>query len=135
MRVFAMCVVIAAGCGGSDGNGRPSVKTTEDNACSEEARVACYNMYSCCSEGEIEQRLRVTDPRTEDECISDVERLCERSLARIEFSRHNNRVRFDAAALNSCLSAIEAPADTCATISTALPWVAACMTSAWTGIT
>jgi len=135
MRLFAVGLVIAVGCGGGDGNGRPSVGTTQANVCGEVAKVACYNMYSCCSEGEIETRLHVTDPRTQDECVTDMERLCDRSLARIDFSLKNNRVRFDAATMNSCLSAIEAPADTCATLSTMLPWADACMTSAWVGIT
>jgi len=134
MRAAALCLVIAVGCGG-DGNGRPSVSTTADNVCGQLARVACFNMYSCCAESEIESRLGVTDPRTEDQCITDFERRCDRSLARIEFSRKNNRVRFDSAAMNACLQAIEAPDGTCATVSTMLPWTAACMTSAWVGIT
>jgi Dickkopf-like protein len=133
MRKFAVCLVVAVGCGGGDS--RPSVNSTQDNVCGEVAKVACFNMYSCCSEGEIEKTLGVSDPRTEDECKADVERLCTPSLAQRNFSLKNNRVRFDAKAMNACLSAIEAPDGTCATLSAILPWTAACMNSAWTGIT
>ena len=133
MRIFAVCLVMAVGCGG--GNSRPSVSSTQDNVCGEIAKVACFNLYSCCSESDIEKALGVSDPRTEDECKTDVERLCDPQLAQLNFSLKNNRVRFDAKAMNSCLSAIEAPDGTCAMVSTMLPWTAACMNSAWVGIT
>jgi hypothetical protein len=136
MRGLATCVIVVAiGCGGGDGGGKPSIGTTQDNVCSEIAAVACYNMYSCCSEGEIERYLGVTDPRSQDDCIVDIGKLCERSLASIDFSLKNNRIKFDAATMNACLTAIEAPDGTCATIATMLPWTMACMNSAWVGIT
>src|SRR5439155_19798939 len=68
-----------------------------------------------------------------DECRADVRSLCERQKAIIDFSVKNNRVQFDAKVLNDCLSAIEAPDGTCATIGSMLPWTTACLESAWTG--
>ena len=128
---WSALVTIATGCGG-DG-GRPSVSTSQDTVCDEVADVACYNMYQCCSEAEIERFLQVSDPRTEEECRDDVRVLCERQLAAVDFSIKNKRVRFEAAVMNTCLEAILAPADTCVTIDSMAPWTAACMNSAFVG--
>ncbi|HZJ63751.1 MAG TPA: Dickkopf N-terminal cysteine-rich domain-containing protein [Kofleriaceae bacterium] len=123
--------MIGSGCGG--GGGRPSVSTSQDTVCDDVADVACYNMYQCCAESEIERFLGVSDPRTEEECRDDVRVICERQLATIDFSIKNKRVRFDAAVMDTCLKAIEAPADTCATIDSMAPWTAACMDGAFVG--
>ena len=128
---WSALLVIGSGCGG-DG-GRPSINTSQDTVCDQVADVACYNMYQCCSESEIEDFLGVSDPRTEGECRDDVRVICERRLAMIDFSIKNKRVRFDAAIMNTCLKAIEAPPDTCATIDSMAPWTAACMDTAFVG--
>ncbi|HEX4419635.1 MAG TPA: Dickkopf N-terminal cysteine-rich domain-containing protein [Kofleriaceae bacterium] len=119
-------------CGGDDG-GAPSINTTADNVCDQVSDVACYNLYKCCSEGEIEKFLDVTDPRTADQCRADVHTLCERQVAQLEFSVKNKRVTFDSKTMDTCLKAIVAPDGDCATIDSMLPWTDACMTSAWTG--
>jgi hypothetical protein len=126
-------VQIGSGCGGG-GGGPPSIRTSQDTVCDEVAEVACFNMYTCCSESEIEQFLGVSDPRTEEECRDDVRVLCERQLAAIDFSLKNQRVRFDATVMDGCLEAIVAPDDTCATIDSMAPWTAACMDTAFVGV-
>jgi len=132
MRLTLGMIVVVTACGG-DGGGPPSINANKDNACSQIAAVACYNMYTCCSEGEIEDRLGVTDPRTEAQCNDDLTRLCERDIASYTFSIANGRVTFDGKTLDDCLKALIAPADTCATIASVLPWADACMDSAWVG--
>jgi hypothetical protein len=129
----AFAVVTAAGCGGDDGGGRPSIRTSQDTVCDAVAEVACFDMFQCCAEGEIERNLGVSDPRTEDECRDDVRAICERQKATIDFSITNNRVQFDASVMNGCLEALLAPDGTCATIASMLPWATACLDSAWTG--
>jgi hypothetical protein len=120
--------------GGDDGGSRPSVSTSDDTVCDAVADVACFNMFQCCSEGEIEAALHVSDPRTESECRDDVRAICERQKATIDFSVKNNRVTFDAKVMNACLQAFVAPDDgTCATIAAMLPWAEPCLESAWTG--
>src|ERR1041384_3751069 len=119
-------------CGGDDGHSRPSVSTSEDTVCDEVADVACFNMFQCCSEGEIERFLAVSDPRTESECRDDVRAICERQKATIDSSVKNNRVTFDAKVMNACLEAIVVPEEGCATIAAMLPWAEACLKSAWT---
>ena len=135
MRHLVVCLVVAVGCGGGDGISRPSVATNQGNVCDEVAQVACYNLYSCCSEGEIENALNVNEPRSQDECVGDFKRLCVRALAQVQFSLDKQRVQFDATTMDTCLAAIEAPDGTCATVSSMLPWTVACMTTAWKGIT
>jgi hypothetical protein len=124
-------VLAVIGCGGE--GGRPGVSTSESTVCDDVAAVGCYNMYQCCSESEIEGFLKVSDPRTEDECRDDVHTICERQIAAFEFSIKNKHVQFDASIMNACLKAIEAPGDACATIDSTTPWTAACMESAWVG--
>jgi hypothetical protein len=102
--------------------------------CSEIAEVACHNLYQCCSEGEIEDFLNVTDPRSEQECQEDVRRQCARSIAKLDAAIEAKRVRFDAAIMNNCLEALVAPSDRCATVDSVLPWADACMNSAWVGL-
>src|SRR5262249_60744408 len=101
--------------------------------CREVAAVACYNWYSCCSEGEIEAKLHVSDPRTEAQCRDDVTKLCERAITREAFSLAEGRVTFDHAAADSCLKALIAPDNMCSTVSPTLPWTDACMDPAWVG--
>jgi hypothetical protein len=126
-------LVVIGACGGDDEGGRPNVATSEDTVCDAVADVACFNMYQCCSEGEIEDALNVSDPRTESECRDDVRAICERQKAVIDFSIKNNRVTFDAQVLNACLEALEAPEGSCATIAAMLPWAEPCLEDAWTG--
>ncbi len=128
---LGLALVSLVACG-SDST-KPSISTSKDNVCDQIAQVACYDMYQCCSEGEIEKDLGVTDPRTEDQCRDDIRRLCERRLADAEASLTAGRVTFDSGAMNTCLKAILAPDNECATVVDKLPWTDACMMSAWVG--
>lgn len=132
MRTSLMiALLIVVGCGG--GGGKPQVNANKDNVCGQIADVACYNLYQCCSESQIESYLRVTDPRTEDQCRSDVTRLCEQRVGIVDASIKAGRVTFDGKIMNSCLSALTLPDNACSTVSSTLPWTAACMTTAWVG--
>jgi hypothetical protein len=123
------CLVVACG---SD-NGPPSISTSKDNVCDQIAAVACYDMYQCCSEGEIERDLQVGDPRTEDQCRDDVLKRCERLIAPINASLKAGRVTFNSGNMNTCLKSLIAPSNECATVSDKLPWTDACMMTAWVG--
>ena len=123
-------LVVMIGCGG---DGRPNISATQDNLCDEIAEVACYNMYQCCSESEIEDFLMVTDPRTEEQCREDVHTVCERQLTTINFSLDNKRVRFDEKVMNKCLDALVPPDGACTSITSMKPWAEACMESSWLG--
>jgi hypothetical protein len=131
MRTAIACgaLVVLASCGG---NG-PDIDTTQDNVCDQIAEVACFDMYQCCSEGEIERNLGVSDPRTQAECQSDLATRCKRVIADLDFSIKNKHVKFDAKVMNDCLKEFVAPENTCVTVEAMKPWAAACMTSAWTG--
>jgi hypothetical protein len=124
---FIWICLIACG-GGLD------INSNAGNVCSEIAKVACHNLYQCCSEGEIENRLGVDEPRTEPQCQEDVRRLCDRSVARLDEGITAKRVRFDDNLMNSCLQALVAPDSACATVETTLPWAEECMNSAWVGL-
>jgi hypothetical protein len=125
VSVFALLV----GC--QDG---VSVDASADSFCEEFAEVACHNMYQCCSESQIEQELGVSEPRTEVQCREDKTRLCVRSTASYRDSLAENRVTFNAEALNGCLSALLAPDDTCSTYVDTLPWLEVCKAEVWTGL-
>jgi hypothetical protein len=132
--VVAVCFVV--GCGGqssNDSNPVPTVASTSDNVCEQIADVACYDMYLCCSNGEIQRLLGITDPEPIDQCKTDVVKLCDRKLTGLTFSLANNRVTFDSAIMDTCLKALIAPDGTCGTVDTSLPWTAACKMSAWVG--
>jgi hypothetical protein len=131
MRTAIICgaLVVLASCGG---NG-PDIETTQDNVCDQIAEVACFDMYRCCSEGEIERALGVSDPRSEVDCQSDLRTRCKRVIADLDFSIKNKHVKFDAKVMNGCLKEFVAPENTCVTVEAMKPWAAACMTSAWTG--
>src|ERR1051325_3533991 len=133
MACGVLGILTASGCGGGGGGGRPNISSSQDTVCDSIADVACFNMFQCCAEGEIERFLGVTDPRTEDECRDDVRAICERQKATIDFSIQKNRVRFDAKVMNDCLNALVAPDGVCATIAGMLPWATVCLESAWTG--
>jgi len=131
MRIaIALTALVVAGCGG---DGRPEISTTQDSVCSDLAEVACFDIYQCCSEGEIEATLGLHEARTQTECNDDVNALCERQLATYRFSIKNKRVKFDAKLMNACLAAFVAPKDTCSSIAATKPWTEACADSAWTG--
>jgi hypothetical protein len=131
MRTAIACgvFVVLTGCG----NNSPEIDTTQDNVCDQIAEVACFDMYQCCAEGEIEQILMVSDPRTQGDCQSDLRTRCKRDLADFDFSIKNKRVKFDAKVMNDCLKEFVAPDNTCVTVESAKPWAMACMTSAWSG--
>lgn len=130
MRAQLMAIAFLLGCGG----GGVDISTDQNNVCDQVAEVACHNAYQCCSEGEIERFLNVTDPRTEDECRSDISRRCVRQIAALDYGIDQKHVRFDSKLMNDCLNSLVAPGDTCATLASALPWTEACMNSAWIGL-
>src|SRR5205823_13633959 len=68
---------------GCSGSGKPSIGTSKDNFCDQIAAVACYDLYQCCAEGEIERFLGVADPRTSDQCRQDLKRICERRYVNV----------------------------------------------------
>lgn len=103
-----------------------SVDATEENFCEEVAKVACHNMYLCCTEDQIEANLGVTEPRTELQCREDKERECVIANAAVRDSLKASRVTFNAEAFNACLNAVAAPSDTCATYLPEYPWLEAC---------
>lgn len=113
-------------------SGRPQPSANKDNVCNQIAQVVCYDLFQCCSEAQIESYLRVSDPRTEGECESDVTRLCEQRTAQVDASVKAGRVTFDGAAMTACLKALTVNGD-CTSIGAALPWVEACMQPAWIG--
>lgn len=130
MRAQLMAIAFLLGCGG----GGVDISTDQNNVCDQVAEVACHNAYQCCSEGEIERLLNVTDPRSENECRSDISRRCIRSIAALDYGIDQKHVRFDSKIMNDCLNSLVAPGDTCATLASALPWTEACMNSAWIGL-
>jgi hypothetical protein len=129
-RKFVIAFLFIASCGG---DGKPQISANKDNVCSQIASVACYDAYQCCSEGQIENFLGVSDPRTEQECITDATRLCEQQIGTVDASIKAGRVTFDSAAMNACLKALVVPDDACSTVDSTLPWAMACMSSAWVG--
>jgi hypothetical protein len=110
-----------------------SIDATANSFCEEFAKVACHNMYRCCSESQIERNLGVSEPRTEAQCREDKRRNCVRASAAVRDSLAAGRVTFNAAPLNECLSSILAPDDTCSTYVTELPWTTACEGQVWVG--
>lgn len=128
---FAAAVLVAlSGCGG-DG---VTIDTSASNVCSTMADVACHNLFGCCTEGEIESFLHVSERQSEDQCKEDVKVSCERSLAPLRHSLDLKRVKFDGNLMNNCLSALLAPDGTCAEVLPELPWVEVCAMTAWTGL-
>src|SRR6476659_1971861 len=103
MRVAFLSVIglLVAACG-EDG---VTVSTNEDNFCDEVAKVACHNLYQCCTEGEIENYLDVVDPRTEVQCREDAARRCERSYVGVSDSLKQKRMTLDSGKLDACLQA------------------------------
>jgi hypothetical protein len=132
MRAWICAASIAAltGCG-DDG---VTIDTSASNICSEMADVACHNLYSCCTEGEIEDFLNVTERQSEEQCREDVKITCERNIAPLRHSLELKRVKFDSNLANNCLAALLAPGGTCAEVLPELPWAEVCMVSSWTGL-
>jgi hypothetical protein len=123
-------ICLLAGCGEDS----ISVSADESNFCGEIAEVACHNMYQCCAEGEIEQVLGVSEPRTEAQCREDLTLICERGSGNaLNDSIKAGRVTFDAAKMNDCLNTIVAPDDSCASVVDILPWTEACKDSSFVG--
>jgi hypothetical protein len=110
------------------------VSVDAETVCAEVAEVVCWNLRTCCTEGEIEDYLGIDDPPTPDQCRADVAILCEREIATREWSAENGRSQLDPGVLETCLNALLAPDGACVTIATVAPWAAACAASAWTGL-
>lgn len=127
IAVLAVCLYA---CGD---DGAPEVDVTEDNICAEVAEVACFNLYSCCSEGEIESALGVSEPRTELQCRDDIEKRCDRNIARFVDSLVNNRAQFQGPIFAACLEALIAPSDTCSFVGNEAPWAMPCEENPFVG--
>ncbi len=130
MRVacIASLVGLLAGC--QDGF---SIDASAETFCDEFAELACYNMYRCCTEQQIETELGVDEPRTEAQCREDKKRSCHRASASLRDSLEAGRVTFNADVFNNCLSSMAAPSDACSEYVTEQPWEEACEDSPWTG--
>jgi len=133
MRVACVTACVLGLFVGCDNDDAVVIDTTAENFCDVIADVACHNLYQCCTEGEIENYLQVSEPRTELECREDVLRRCSRVAVTLQDSITAGRVTFDAARMNECLNAVIAPIDTCSSVVTEYPWEMACEESAWVG--
>jgi hypothetical protein len=129
MRIALLSVLGLVACGG----GSVEVSANQDNFCDEIAEVVCHNLYSCCTESEIQDTLSVSEPRTENQCREDIKRGCDRNAPDLRDSLLAGRVTLDATRLNDCLTAVLAPDDVCSEVVTELPWKEACKTSPWVG--
>jgi hypothetical protein len=133
MTRFTTACALALTLYGCGGGGGPEVGVNEDNVCAEAAEVFCYDIYRCCTEGEIESILMVDEPRTEAQCRDDITIACERGLAPIRWSLEQGRVELQADVLNACLEALIAPDDSCAIVASFAPWAEVCAAEAWEG--
>jgi len=129
MKCVLVLVMLAA-CGDS----KPVIHVTGDNICDQIATAACYDMYRCCDDSVIDERLGTSSVPTQDVCVNDLRGTCESDpeLAKVQASVAARHMSFDANALTACLNALVEPADRCT--SATIPWASACMTSAWVGI-
>ena len=131
---LALCLATLITCNNnSNDNPPPTIATTKDNVCDQVAAVACYDLYACCTQGQIERALSLTDPEPISQCKDDVKKACIVALAGPLNSVTQGRATFSGAAMDACLKALAAPDGQCATIGMAEPWVTACMTSAFVG--
>lgn len=130
--LLAVTCVVAVACSDS----KPKVEVTKDNLCDQIAKVACYDMYRCCDDSQIESTLMTTSVPAQASCEDTLRGGCEQDpeLVRVQASVAAGHMAFDAAALNTCLTALLEPADRCASSDATPPWAAACMTVAWTGV-
>src|SRR6185503_19309402 len=85
-----------------------------------------YDMYSCCAEGEIENRLGIQESRPKWECIEDVEILCERNSTELRYALGAGTVELDGDVMSVCLESLLAPSNTCTFVGDQLPWEIAC---------
>src|SRR5262245_46042957 len=125
MRASIMFLVMTVACG-DNGDGRPEVATSVGTLCRTLAEVACHDMYNCCAEIEVEQYLGVREPRPESACVDDVETWCDRQLGEEQYAVAAGTLAYDADAMDVCLSALLAPADTCTFVGEEEPWRLAC---------
>jgi hypothetical protein len=134
MRLALIAVLGTLVACGDDGI---TIATNQDNFCEQMADVACHNAYQCCTEGEIESILNVSEPRTEQQCREDFRRNCERELPSVRDSLKAGRVTFDPAKLDACLEAIVAPEGVCSQVltTTTYPWTEVCASknAPWVG--
>ena len=128
VQVFFVAAVFAAAlaaCPETE-EGRPTVDSTTENFCVEVAKVACYNMFRCCTGAEIEGLLGLTQSTTEEECRRDVKLICLNDTADIRDSMTYGRVRLNTGALNLCLEAMMAPEGICYQHRADIPWTEVC---------
>lgn len=136
VRVSVVAAVFAAGlaaCPETE-QGRPVVESTPDNFCGEVAKVACYNMFRCCTGAQIEGLLGLTQSITEQDCRRDVKLLCLDDTANIRDSMSKGRARLNAGALNLCLEAMLAPEGVCFQHRPDIPWSDICDQPAVSGL-
>jgi hypothetical protein len=124
--LIAVGILAAGSLAGCDNDGAPEIDVTASNYCEEVAKVACYNVYRCCTEGEIEGFNGVEDVRTEAECVTDTTIRCEREIAALTWSIAEGRLSFEGSVMTPCLEALITPVETCATVYSELPWADAC---------
>lgn len=128
-RAFSICILLAAASCDDD------LDVTAENVHVAMAKIACSNMYQCCSLGEIEDILGIGHPRTQDECVADLSKILARRIDPLNRAIAQGRMHFDAERMKDCLEARVAPSDSCTAEADVLPWAEACMGSAWIGET
>jgi hypothetical protein len=88
-------------------------KFSENNLCLETARMLCNDVYTCCTQTQIEERFNYQIASKHSDCMRDVERACTRGwhpyLAALELGT----AVFDTEATNACWNDRFRPLDTC----------------------
>ncbi|MBN2498032.1 MAG: hypothetical protein JXR96_25800 [Deltaproteobacteria bacterium] len=119
-----LVLALACSSGGDDEDRleRPAPEVSGDNYCAELAKVACYNMFQCCTGAQIESYLGVTISTDERSCRRDVELLCEQRSAVYEYAVEQGTVSLSVEQAQSCLDSLLAPEEQCFAFLAEAPW-------------
>jgi len=130
IAVLALAAALAS-CDKEEGAVKVSVET--DNFCTEVAKVACENIFTCCTGKKIEGLFGVTISTQKDKCKRDVRLSCEDENAQLLYALAKGTVSVDVEAATACLASFLV-GDECFQLAADDPTAQVCKTPAFKGL-
>jgi len=130
---IAVTLAVVASLSACDKEESVKVDVKTDNFCDQVAKVACENIFTCCTGKKIEEMFGVTISTQKDKCKRDVKLACEDSNAQLLYALAKGTVSVDAKAATACLASFLV-GDQCFQLAADDPTVEPCKTPAFTGL-
>jgi hypothetical protein len=124
---LVLCAGLGAGCS-DDSPGPFTIAVTKTNLCPQMAKIACRNMFECCTGAQLEKVLGITISTNESQCQRDMQLKCEEQNAQLLYAINKGTVTLHEDLITACYQSLYVGTNGCFYTASEQPWKTTCST-------